>query len=149
MCWTSNRWRRCSRSSRVSWPRSWPRSEISSIEHERARDVAIDDRVAEPEQRVLLDGRAELEDVLDGDLPLVAADSWSSVEIASRNDPPAPRAMSERAESGASIPSPSQTLRRTVTISCSRGRWNTNVWQRDRTVWITFESSVVQKTKTR
>ena len=37
---------------------------------ERARDVAIDDRVAEPEQRVLLDRRAELEDVLDGDLPL-------------------------------------------------------------------------------
>ena len=79
----------------------------------------------------------------------VAADSWSSVEIASRNDPPAPRAMSERAESGASIPSPSQTLRRTVTISCSRGRWKTNVWHRERTVWITFDSSVVQKTKTR
>ena len=40
----------------------------------------------------------------------VAAASWSSVEIASRNAPPAPRAMSESAESGASIPSPSQIV---------------------------------------
>ena len=44
---------------------------------EGARDVAIDDRVAEPKKRVLLDRRTELEDVLDGDLPSVAADSWS------------------------------------------------------------------------
>ena len=64
----------------------------------------------------------------------VAAASWSSVEIASRNEPPAPRAISESAASGASIPSPSQTRRSTVTSSCSRGRWKTNVWQRERTV---------------
>ena len=31
----------------------------------------------------------------------------------------------------------------------SRGRWNTNVWQRERTVGITFARSVVQKTKSR
>ena len=36
-------------------------------EHERARDVAVDDRVAEPEQHVLLDRRAELEHVLHRD----------------------------------------------------------------------------------
>src|SRR6266700_4190024 len=30
-----------------------------------------------------------------------------------------------------------------------RGRWKTNVWQRERTVGRTFERSVVQKTKTR
>ena len=33
-------------------------------EHERARDVAVDDRVAEPEEHVLLDRGAELEHVL-------------------------------------------------------------------------------------
>ena len=35
-------------------------------QHERAGDVAVDDRVAEAEQEILLDGGAELEDVLDG-----------------------------------------------------------------------------------
>ena len=47
------------------------------------------------------------------------------------------------------MPSPSQTWRSAATSSWSRGRWKTNVWQRDRTVGITFWSSVVQKTKTR
>ena len=37
-------------------------------EHERAGHVAVDDRVAEPEQHVLLDRRAELQDVLHRDL---------------------------------------------------------------------------------
>ena len=37
-------------------------------EHERARRVAVDDRVAQPEQRVLLDRADELEDVLHADL---------------------------------------------------------------------------------
>ena len=45
--------------------------------------------------------------------------------------------------------SPSQILRSAETSSCIRGRWKTNVWQRDRTVGITFARSVVQKTKTR
>ena len=57
--------------------------------------------------------------------------------------------MSESAESCAWIPSPSATRRSSVTTSGSRGRWNTNVWQRERTVASTFCSSVVQKTKTR
>ncbi len=42
----------------------------------------------------------------------MAAASWSSVETASRNEPRAPRAISDRAESGAWIPSPSATRRR-------------------------------------
>ena len=46
--------------------------------------------------------------------------------------------MSESAESCAWMPSPSATRRRSVTTSGSRGRWKTNVWQRERTVAITF-----------
>ncbi len=42
--------------------------------------------------------------------------------------------MSESAESCAWIPSPSATRRSSVTRSGSRGRWKTNVWQRERTV---------------
>ena len=64
----------------------------------------------------------------------VAAASWSSVDTASRNEPRAARAISDSAESCAWIPSPSATRRRSVTTSGSRGRWNTNVWQRERTV---------------
>ena len=45
--------------------------------------------------------------------------------------------------------SPSQTRRRSVISSAKRGRWKTNVWQRERTVGSTLASSVVQKTKTR
>ena len=43
---------------------------------------------------------------------------------------------------------PATRLRRR-TSSGRRGRWNTNVWQRERTVGSTFERSVVQNTKTR
>ena len=57
--------------------------------------------------------------------------------------------MSASAESWAWIPSPSATRRSSVTTSGSRGRWKTNVWQRDRTVASTFCSSVVQNTNTR
>ena len=81
--------------------------------------------------------------------PSVAAASWSSVETASRNDPRAARAISERAASGASNSSPSATVRSSFTRSGRRGREKTNVWQRDRTVGSTFAKSVVQKTKTR
>ena len=79
----------------------------------------------------------------------VAADSWSSVETASRYEPRALRAISERAASGASIPSPSAIRRSSRTSSGSRGREKTKVWQRDRTVGSTLARSVVQKTKTR
>ena len=68
----------------------------------------------------------------------VADASWSSVDSASRNEPRAPRAISASAASGASIPSASQTRRSTRTSSGSRGRANTNVWQRERTVGSTL-----------
>ena len=82
-------------------------------------------------------------------VPSVAAASWSSVDVASRNEPRDERATSDSACCGASICSPSATRVSTVRMSCSRGRWKTNVWQRDRTVGSTFERSVVQKMKTR
>ena len=47
------------------------------------------------------------------------------------------------------MPSPSHTRRSTATSSWSRGRWKTNVWQRERTVGRTLARSVVQNTKTR
>ena len=81
--------------------------------------------------------------------PSVAAESWSRIDSASRKEPRAPRAISASAASGASIASPSATFRSTLTRSGSRGRWNMNVWQRERTVGSTFARSVVQKTKSR
>ena len=116
---------------------------------EHAGRVPVDDRVAEPEERLLLDRTDELEDVLCGDLPVVADASWSSVETASRNEPWALRAISASAAFCASIVSPSQTRRSSVTSSAKRGRWNMNVWQRERTVGSTLARSVVQKTNTR
>ena len=72
------------------------------------------------------------------------------VEIASRNEPPAPRAISASAASGASIDSPSQTRRSDGDeLLQPRAAGTTNVWQRERTVGSTLERSVVQKTKTR
>jgi hypothetical protein len=79
----------------------------------------------------------------------VAEASWSRVETASRNEPRAPRAISARAASGASIFSASAIRRSTRTSSGSRGRAKTKVWQRERTVCSTFARSVVQKTNTR
>ena len=60
-----------------------------------------------------------------------------------------PRAISASAASGTSIVSASAIRRNTRTSSGSRGRANTNVWQRERTVGSTFDRSVVQNTKTR
>ena len=65
------------------------------------------------------------------------------------SEPRAPRAISARAASGASIAlavgDPAQHLDE---LRQARPR-NTNVWQRERTVGSTFARSVVQKTKTR
>ena len=49
---------------------SWPCSESSSTKIERAGGVAVDDQVAEPEERLLLDRAEQLEHGLDGDRPL-------------------------------------------------------------------------------
>ena len=134
----------------TSRPRSWPCSESSSTNVERAGRVAVDDEVAEPEQRLLLDRAEELEHGLHGDL---AARSRPRAGRASRRRRGTSRARRARratsAASGASIPSPSATRRRQRTSSGSRGRWKTNVWQRERTVGSTFARSVVQKTKRR
>src|SRR5207244_2729629 len=43
--------------------------------------------------------------------------------------------------------SPSQTRRRSVISSAKRGRWKTNVWQREGTVGSTLAGSVVRETE--
>ena len=70
MCWTSSSARRCSSRS------SDEPAEVLSLggelldEGERAGGVAVDDEVAEPEERLLLDRAEQLEHVLHGDLAL-------------------------------------------------------------------------------
>jgi hypothetical protein len=118
-------------------------------EHERAGRVALDDEVAEAEQHLLLDRAEQLQHVLHRDRAARRGDTWSSVDTASRNEPRAARAMSASAASGTSIPSPSAMRRSSFTRSGRRGRWKTNVWQRERTVGSTFCSSVVQNTNRR
>ena len=104
-------------------------------EREQAGGVAVDDQVAEAEERLLLDGAEQLR-ARPGTVtsPSVAAASWSSVETASRKLPRALRAISESAASGASISSPSATRRSSFVSSARRGRAKRNVWQRERTV---------------
>ena len=68
MCWTSSTCRRCSSSSSTS------ATEIVSLLGERVecrqrtRRVPVDDHVAQPVERLLLDRSAELEDCLHGDV---------------------------------------------------------------------------------
>ena len=134
----------------TSRPRSCPCSESSSTNDERAGRVAVDDEVAEPEERLLLDRAEQLQDGLHGDRALGRGrELVERRDSASRYAPRAPRAISESAASGTSIPSPSAIRRSILTSSGSRGRGKTNVWQRERTVGSTFARSVVQKTKTR
>ena len=119
-------------------------------EHERPGDVPVDDRVAETEERVLLDGRPELEHVLHGDL--LARRRGELVERRDRvAERPAGATRDERERGVGRVDALSRrrSRRRTATISWSRGRWKAKVWQRERTVGITFDCSVVQKTKTR
>ena len=80
---------------------------------ERARGVAVDDEVAEPEERLLLDGAEELQDRLHGDRPARLPPRAGRASRRRRgSDPRALRAISESAASGTSIPSPSATRRR-------------------------------------
>ena len=119
-------------------------------EDERAGRVAVDDEVAEPEQHLLLDRAEQLEHVLHGDRA-----AGRGRELVERRDRVAERAArrprdERRAPRRARpSPSPSATRRSSRSRSGSRGRWKTNVWQRERTVGSTFCSSVVQKTKSR
>ena len=109
-------------------------------EGERARRVAVDDEVAEPEERLLLDRAEQLQHRLHRDRSPVAAASWSSVEIASRYEPRAPRAIERqrrvRRVDPLAVGDAAEHLAR---APGRRGRWKTNVWQRERTVGSTFE----------
>ena len=118
-------------------------------EDERAGRVAVDDRSQSRKSTSSSTAPSSWSTSCTVIVPPVAEASWSSVDSASRNAPRPPRAISASAASGTSIPSPS-AIRRSLRIrSGSRGRWKTNVWQRERTVGSTFWSSVVQKMKSR
>ena len=102
---------------------------LGELVHEQQRSgrVAVDDHVAEPQERLLLDGADELEDCLRIDRVV-----RRRCELVERRDgvPERPtRAPSDKRQRGvgAWIPSPSATRRRRVTTSGSRGRWKTKV----------------------
>jgi hypothetical protein len=78
-------------------------------ERERPGRILVDDEIAKTEQRLLLDRPSSCSTACTVIWPSVAAESWSSVETASRNEPRAPRAISDSAWSGTSMPSPSAT----------------------------------------
>ena len=81
-------------------------------ERQRAGGVAVDDEVAEPEERLLLDRAEQLEDGLDGDLPLGRGGRAGRASRRRRGTSRARRARSATsAASGASIPSPSAIRR--------------------------------------
>src|SRR5439155_539097 len=101
MCCTSSRWRRCSIRSLTSRPRSFPCSESSST---NVSAPAVSRSMTRSQRRK----RASSSTVPRSwstawtvTLPSVAEESWSSVEVASRNDPRAARATSEGACGGA------------------------------------------------
>ena len=76
-----------------------------------------------------------------------ADDNWSSDEIASRNEPPACRAIRRKASSSAWMPSASLIRRNASSSSSGVGRKNVNDWQRPRTVSGRRCGSVVQRMK--
>ena len=70
MCCTSISARRCSSRSSTSRPRSCPCAASSSTNVSAPAVSLVDDEVAEPEERLLLDRAEQLQDVLNRDLPL-------------------------------------------------------------------------------
>ena len=134
----------------TSRPRSWPCADSSSRKSSAAGGVAVDDEVAEPEQHLVLDRAEQLQNVLHGD------------RAAGRGGELVERRLGVAV--GAAAAARDQCERRVGHVDplavgdpraacgrgpASRGRWKTNVWQRERTVGSTFCSSVVQKTKRR
>ena len=117
---------------------------------ERAGRVAVDDRVAEAEERVLLDPADELEHVLDRDRA-----AGRGGELVERRDGVAERAVRaardqrQRGVGRVDAPRPRTRGAARRRAPAAAGRWKTNVWQRERTVGRTLARSVVQKTKTR
>ena len=119
-------------------------------ERQRAGRVLVDDEVAQPEQRLLLDRAEQLQHGLHGDLALGRRRELVERRLGVADTRRARRARSARAPGRARRSSRRRRCSRSFcTSSGSRGRWKTNVWQRERTVGSTFARSVVQKTKTR
>ena len=150
MCWTSISARRCSSRSRTS------RAEVLALrrelldERERAGGVVVDDEVAEAEERLLLDRAEQLQHGLHRDLALGRGGELVERRLGV--------ADTRRARRARSAPAPGRARRCPRRPRCGaassrapakRGRWKTNVWQRERTVGSTLARSVVQKTKTR
>ena len=149
VCWTSIRWRRCS--SRSSDEPAEVLALLGELleEDERAGRVAVDDEVAEPEEHLLLDRAEQLQHVLHGDRA-----AGRGRELVERRDRVAERAARRARDErerrvGHVHPLAVGDTPQQRTRSGSRGRWKTNVWQRERTVGSTFCSSVVQKTNSR
>ena len=118
-------------------------------EDERAGGVAVDDHVADAQERVLLDRADELEHGLRVD----RAVGRRSELVERRDGIPEGAARAPRDERERRVlrldPLAVRDAPKERHELASRGRWKTNVWQRERTVGMTFPRSVVQKTKRR
>ena len=134
--------------SRISRSRSWPPSISSSSSVSAARAspalVASTRRVRTSSSTTPRIVCADCVSIV----RLSEDDSWSSVEIASRNEPPACRAIRRSAPSSAVMPS-AWTIGVSASISSSAvGRRKENDWQRPRTVSGSRCGSVVQRMNT-
>ena len=119
-------------------------------ERERAGGVVVDDQVADPVERLLLDRPEQLQHGLHVDLAL--GRGGELVEGRDRVAERAARGAGDQRERLVGRLDPlavGDAAQHACTRSGSRGRANTNVWQRERTVGSTLPSSVVQKTKRR
>ena len=138
MCWTSSRWRRCSSRSCDEAAEILPLLGELLDEDERAGRVAVDDHVAEPQQRLLVDGADELQHGLRVDR--VVRRRRELVERRDRVAERAARAARDERERRVLRLDPlavGDAAQQRDELG-SRGRWKTNVWQRERTVGITW-----------
>ena len=119
-------------------------------ERERTGRVVVDDEIAELEQRLLVDGAEQLQHGLHGQLAArrsreLVEQRHGVAETALRRAGDLRQRRLRRLEAFAL----GRRGRSTLTRSSKRGRANENVWQRERTVGITFCSAVVQNTNSR
>ena len=133
--------------SRIRRLRSWPPSTSSSSRTSAVRAspplTASTSRVSTSSSTTPRMACAETVSIA----PPLAEDSWSSDEMASRNDPPAWRAIRRSTSSSAPIDSASAIRRSASSSSSGVGRRNENDWQRPRTVSGRRCGSVVQRMK--
>ena len=109
-------------------------------ERERAGGVAVDHEVAEREERLLLDRAEQLEHRLHRDVVAGGGRRAGRASTRRRGTRRGRRARRARAPGrGPRCPRRRRSRASFCTRSCSRGRWKTNVWQRDRTVGSTFD----------